>query len=193
MRTQIKAVEDLEVFTTFSSGLLSRCLPVQINRDKRVQYIRDPGGHGGAEAAVDGEGRCDGGEEDVRETQGQSDTDVQSHAAFDLAGRERGSDGGQDEGGHDGGKTFVVFDLECLDIADPPFLLAVDIGGQFGRSHRLAVIDGDQEVRRDDRQCGVLAAPLGDMLAHPVEITDHVVDQGPVVERIIFDGVCREA
>ena len=123
----------------FAKHFLSRCLPVQINRDKRIQYIRNPGGHSRAEVAVDGEGRCDGGEEDVGETQGQSDADVQPHASFDLAGRERGSDGGQDEGGHDGGKTFVVFDLECLDIADPSFLLAVDIRGQFGRSHRLAV------------------------------------------------------
>lgn len=160
---------------------LSRCLPVQINRDKRIQYIRNPGGHSRAEVAVDGEGRCDGGEEDVGETQGQSDADVQPHASFDLAGRERGSDGGQDEGGHDGGKTFVVFDLERLDIADPSFLLAVDIRGQFGRSHRLAVIDRDQEVRRDDCQCGVHAAPFGDMFAHPVEVADHVVDQRPIV------------
>ena len=81
----------------FAKHFLSRCLPVQINRDKRIQYIRNPGGHSGAEAAVDGEGRCDGGEEDVGETQGQSDADVQPHASFDLAGRERGSDGGQDE------------------------------------------------------------------------------------------------
>ena len=60
----------------FAKYFLSRCLPVQINRDKRIQYIRNPGGHSGAEAAVDGEGRCDGGEEDVGETQGQSDADV---------------------------------------------------------------------------------------------------------------------
>ena len=165
----------------FAKHFLSRCLPVQINRDKRIQYIRNPGGHSRAEVAVDGEGRCDGGEEDVGETQGQSDADVQPHASFDLAGRERGSDGGQDEGGHDGGKTFVVFDLERLDIADPSFLLAVDIRGQFGRSHRLAVIDRDQEVRRDDCQCGVHAAPFGDMFAHPVEVADHVVDQRLIV------------
>lgn len=79
-------MEVLEVFTTFCSRLLPRCLLVQINRNKRVQYIRDPSGHSRAEAAVDGEGRCDGGEEDVRETQCQPDTDVQSHATFDLAG-----------------------------------------------------------------------------------------------------------
>ena len=75
----------------------------------------------------------------------------------------------------------MVFDLERLDIADPSFLLAVDIRGQFGRSHRLAVIDRDQEVRRDDCQCGVHAAPFGDMFAHPVEVADHVVDQRPIV------------
>lgn len=172
---------------------LPRCFLIQVNRDKRIQYIRNPGCHSGTEVAVDGEGRGDGGEEDVRETQGQSDTDVQPHASFDLAGRERGTDGGQDEGGHDGGKTFVVFDLERLDIADSPFLLAVDIGGQLGRSHRLAVIDRDKEVRRDDCQGGIHATPFGDMLAHSVEVADHVVDQSPVVKRIIFDGVCREA
>ena len=70
----------------FAKHFLSRCLPVQINRDKRIQYIRNPGGHSRAEVAVDGEGRCDGGEEDVGETQGQSDADVQPHASFDLAG-----------------------------------------------------------------------------------------------------------
>mgnify|MGYP000835372795 CR=1 FL=1 len=68
----------------FAKHFLSRCLPVQINRDKRIQYIRNPGGHSRAEVAVDGEGRCDGGEEDVGETQGQSDADAVSYTHLTL-------------------------------------------------------------------------------------------------------------
>ena len=60
----------------FAKHFLSRCLPVQINRDKRIQYIRNPGGHSRAEVAVDGEGRCDGGEEDVGEQARQRLDDV---------------------------------------------------------------------------------------------------------------------
>ena len=60
----------------FAKHFLSRCLPVQINRDKRIQYIRNPGGHSRAEVAVDGEGRCDGGEEDVGEEACQRLDDV---------------------------------------------------------------------------------------------------------------------
>ena len=51
----------------------------------------------------------------------------------------------------------MVFDLERLDISDTARLLPFDVGGELRRSHRLAVVDGDQEVRRDDRQRGVLA------------------------------------
>ena len=41
-------------------GLLPRRLPIQINRDKRIKNIWDPGGHHRAYVAVDGEGRCYG-------------------------------------------------------------------------------------------------------------------------------------
>ena len=41
----------------------------------------------------------------------------------------------------------MVFDLERLDIADPSFLLAVDIRGQFGR---IIVSQSLTEIRKSE-------------------------------------------
>lgn len=136
---------------------LPRRFPIQINSDESIKDIRNPGGHHRTYVAVDGEGGCYRGEEDVGETQRQADTDVQPHSPLDLARRERSADRGQDKRRHDRGETLMVFDLERLDISDTARLLPFDVGGELRRSHRLAVVDGDQEVRRDDRQRGVLA------------------------------------
>ena len=87
----------------------------------------------------------------------------------------------------------MIFDLERLDITDASFLLPLNVGGKLRRGQRLAVVDGDKEVGGDDGQCRVFAASLCDVLAHAVEVANHVVDDGPVVKRIMFDGFGGQA
>ena len=87
----------------------------------------------------------------------------------------------------------MILDLEGLDITHATLLLPVDVGVQLGRGHRLAVVDGDQKVGGHNRQCRVHAGAVTNLLPHPVEIADHVVDHRPLVERVILDRLCREA
>ena len=176
-----------------SACRLSRSLPVEIDGDEGVEDIRDPRRHARRYIAADGEGRGDGHEEDIRGAKPQSDTDVHAHAALYLTRGERCPDGGQDESRHDRGESLVILDLEGLDIAYATLLLPVDIGVQLWRGHRLAVVDGDQEVGGDDRQGRVHAGAVTDLLAHPVEVADHVVDHRPLIERVILDRLRREA
>ena len=168
---------------------LSGRLQVKVDRNKGIEDVGDPGGHRRADVAVDGEGRGDRHEQDIGEAERQSDTDVHTHAALDLARRERRADRGQDKGGHDGRETLVILDLEGLDVAHAPFFLPGDIGVQLGTGHGLAVVDGDQEVRWDDGQRRVLARAGADLLFHVDEIAYHIIDHCPFVERVVLDGL----
>ncbi len=165
---------------------------IKIDGDKGVEDVGDPRGHGGTRVAVDGEGRGHRHEKDIRKAERQSDPDVQPHSALDFPRGERGADRGEDEGGHDGGEALVVLDLERLDIAHAPFLLALDVGMELGRGHRLAIVLGDEEVGGDDGERRVFPRARVDLLFHVLEIAHHVIDQRPVVERVVLDGLRRE-
>lgn len=58
----------LSTICNYFYRFLPRRSPVQINRNKRIENIRNPRGDHRADVAVDGECGCDGREEDIRET-----------------------------------------------------------------------------------------------------------------------------
>ena len=61
---------------------LFRCLAVEINRDKQIQDVWNPHGQIRMRISVDGEGRRNGLEQDVGETQSDTDSQVKSHTSF---------------------------------------------------------------------------------------------------------------
>lgn len=61
---------------------LFRCLAVEINCDKQIQNVRNPHGQVRMRISVDGEGGRDGLEQDVGETQSDTDSQVKSHTSF---------------------------------------------------------------------------------------------------------------
>ncbi len=81
----------------------------------------------------------------------------------------------------------MILDLEGLYIPDTSFFLPVDIRIQLGRCHRLAIIHGNQEVRGHDGQGRILTGAFGDMFPHAIKITDHIIDNGPLIKRVVFD------
>ena len=77
--------------------------------------------------SVDGEGGRDGLEQDVGETQSDTDSQVKSHTSFPFLWRKREPDDRQDEGCKRGGDAPVVFHFEHLDVGEASLLLLVDV------------------------------------------------------------------
>lgn len=109
------------------NATLFRRLAVEVNRNEQIEDVRNPYREVGRRVSVDGEGRRNGLEQDVGETQGDTDTQVKSHTSFPLLRREREPDDRQDEGRERSGDAPVVFHFEHLDVGEPSLLLLVDV------------------------------------------------------------------
>ena len=65
--------------------------------------------------------------QNIRETQCQADTQMQSHSAFRFLGRQRHSYQRQDKGGERHGNAFVILYLKFLNIGKAALPLPVDV------------------------------------------------------------------
>ena len=81
----------------------------------------------------------------------------------------------------------MILDLEGLYIPDTSFFLPVDIRIQLGRCHRLAIIHGNQAVRGHVVLGSFLTGALENMFPHAIKITDHIINNGPLIKRVVFD------
>ena len=111
---------------------LPRGAVVENSSDDDIDEIGDPHRHTRTGVARDGKGGSDRHEQNIRETEQQTQADVQADASPDLARRERQADDGENEGGGSDGDAPFVLDFEIFDISDAAGLLLVDIFLEFG-------------------------------------------------------------
>lgn len=87
----------------------------------------------------------------------------------------------------------MVFDFEVFDVCHATFFLSGDVFVEVGCGHCFVVFFGDEEVARLDWYYCVESVATCDDFASSFEVAYHVVAHLPVVERVVFDGLCGES
>lgn len=178
----------------FSGTPLFRRFPIQIECNKCVKQVGHPYGNDRWHIAIHGKSGRDGLEEDIGETQSKSDTQMQSHAAFGLLGREGDPDKRQDERGERHGNAFVILNLELLDVGETTLPLPVNVFAQLWAGQHLLLVLHNQEVGRLHKKGRIYAVSFGDALLHAVHLANHIILDRPFMHgcRIVGDGARRE-
>ena len=173
---------------------LFRCFLIQIECDEGIQDVGDPHRDHGRHIAIDGKCRRNGLEQDVREAQSQSDTQIKSHTPFGLLGRQGDSNQCQDEGGKRHGDAFVILDFELLDIGKSSLLLSVNVFAQLRIGQHLLLVLHDEEVGRLHEERRVYPVPMRDFFFHSVHFAYHIVLDGPAMigSRVVGDAAGRQ-
>ena len=78
---------------------LSRSFPVEVVGYKGENDVREPCCQSRVHIFIDGKGGGNGLEHDISQTEGESDTEGDTHSILPLPGGNRHTDEGEDEGG----------------------------------------------------------------------------------------------
>lgn len=168
--------------------LLFRSLPIEKIGHNGEHHVGCPCREHRWCAGIDGKRGRNGLEHDVAETQGQTETQIEPHAALALARREREADDREDERGEGGGNALVVFHLILHHVARSAVDLLGDVFAQFGTGECLLLAFGIDKVGRLHEDDRVFLGTAGDVLLESLQLALLPVAHTPV-ELGVGDGV----